>query len=114
MTATRLMLGRRPDVNTQQQAFGHVALRADAQQQVEAVVEAIVNRALVAKPIAYDPDDAPEAGEVMTTALKGIDKEFQPAAAWSLERAAAAIAKQGKPTVIRKAEIAGGAWTFYA
>lgn len=108
------MLGRRPDISAQQPAFGHVALRADAQAEVEEVVGAVSKRALVAKAVAYDPDDAPGAAEVMTADLKGIDQEFQPAAPWSLERAAAAIAKQGKPTVITKSEIAGGGWTFYA
>jgi hypothetical protein len=113
MTATRLMLGRRPDVSAQQQAFGHVALNAGAQQEVEAVVSAIVSRAISSKPVTYDPDDAPQAGEVMTRALSGIDQEFQQAAAWSLERAATAVAKQGKPAFIGKAEIQGGGWTFY-
>lgn len=113
MTATRLMLGRRPDVSAQQQAFGHVALNAGAQQAAEGVIATVVTRALAANPIAYDPDDAPGSGEVMTRPLKGIDKEFQQAAPWSLERAAAAIARPGKPTVISKSEIAGGVWTFY-
>ena len=113
MTATRLMLGRRPDARVQQQAFGHVALRADAQKEVEEVVDGVARRALAAKAVTYDPDDAPAANEVMTADLEGIDEEFQPAAAWSLERAAAAIAKRGKPTVITKAEIARGSWTFY-
>lgn len=113
MTATKLMLGRRPDVSAQQQAFGHVALNAAAQHEVESVVDTVAKRALAAKAIPYDPDDAPNAGEVMTAALKGIDKEFQPAAPWSLERAAGEIAKQGKPATISKAEVTGGSWTFY-
>lgn len=49
----------------------------------------------------------------MTRQLSGIDQEFQPSAPWSLERAAAAVAKQGKPAFIDKAEIMGGGWTFY-
>lgn len=114
MTATRLMLGRRPDASTQQRAFGQVALNAGAQQEVLDVASSVVARALKAKPITYDPDDAPGPDEVMTQALSGIDKAFQPAAPWSLERAAKAAATPGKPAFIGKTEILDGGWTFYA
>lgn len=113
MTATRLILGRRPDTSAQQQAFRHVALNAAAQQAVEAVVSDVATKAMSSKAIKYDPDDAPQAGEVMTRALSGIDNEFQPSAPWSLERACAAAAKRGRPAYADKAEILGGRWTFY-
>ena len=113
MTVTRLMLGRRPNVSMQQKAFGHVALRADAQKEVEAVVARIAAQALLSTKVTYDPDDAPGDGEVMAHSLAGIDAEFQPAAPWSLERAAKEIAKPGKPAVIGKSEVLDGEWTFY-
>lgn len=114
MTATKLMLGRRPDVGKQQAAFGHVALNAAAQSSVEGVVADATKKALGATQITYDPDDAPGTGEVMVHPLLGIDAEFQPKAPWSLENAIAAISKTGKPSLLDKGEVAGGGWSFYA
>jgi hypothetical protein len=115
MAVTRMMLGRRPDpsASAPQSAFGHVALNAAAQLEIEAVVQEVAQRALNARPIAYDPDDTPQVGEVMKHALAGIDNEFQPAAPWSLERAVKQIRAQGRPTVVDSRELTEGRWTFY-
>jgi hypothetical protein len=114
MTVTRLMLGRRPKPGTTQAAFGHVRLNTDAQQAIESIIAAVVAQALARKQIAYDPDDAPQTGEVMVRPLAGTDALFQPLAPWSLERTNTAIAKAGKPATLSRAEVADGGWTFYA
>jgi hypothetical protein len=112
MTATRLMLGRRPKVG--QQAFGHVALNSSAQTEVTKIVAEVLQKAKALTSIKYDPDDTPDSSEVMTRALQGIDSEFQSSAAWSLERTVKEITKGGKPVPISKGEIDQGLWSFYA
>jgi Kiwa KwaB-like protein len=107
------MLGRRPNPNTQQRAFGHVALRQDAQAELETIVAEVAKRALSLKPVTYDPDDQPTSQEVMKRPLAGVDNEFQPAAAWSLERATKEISKQGRPQVLDASGITDGSWSFY-
>ncbi len=112
MAVTRVVLGRRPNVG--QQAFGHVALNSDAQAAVEGIVAIIHRRALSLRPVDYDPDDIPQSDEVMFRPLAGIDGEFQPSAAWSLERTVNEINKRGNPGRISRAEAGDGMWSFYA
>jgi hypothetical protein len=113
MTVTRLMLGRRPKPGTQQPAFGHVSLNADAQHSIEQIISTVVAQALAREQIAYDPDDTPQAGEVMVRPLVGTDALFQPNAAWSLERANTTLAKRGKPANLTRTDVTDGEWTFY-
>lgn len=89
-------------------------MNTDAQAEVERIVAGVLKAALSSTAIPYDPDYAPEPGEVMTHPLRGIDQQFQKTAAWSLERTQKEIASNGLPVTISENELDDGSWSFYA
>lgn len=107
-----MMLGRRPRKG--ESAFGHVSMNSAAQAEVDQIVKDLLRAARKATPIDYDPDYAPESGEVMVHPVRGIDEQFQQAAAWSLERTQEEITSDGLPRTISAAELDDGSWSFYA
>jgi hypothetical protein len=109
----RVMLGRRPS-KAGLPAFGHVNVNSAGRKKLDKIVADVVKAVQGLTKVPFHPDDEAEQGEVLTAPLKGFDADFQPKAAWSLERAVAGLRATGLPEALNESAIRQGEWSFYA